>query len=74
MDAEISECIALVGGKQTQCWAALDQRLMEEIVPWVPYLSPVEARIVSNRVDSISIDQLTTLPAIDRIALKDGGS
>jgi peptide/nickel transport system substrate-binding protein len=74
VDAELSECVALAGGRQTQCWAALDQRLMEQVVPWVPYLSPIEARLVSGRVESISIDQLTTLPALDRIALKKDSS
>jgi peptide/nickel transport system substrate-binding protein len=69
IDAEIEECNTIVGGAQTQCWARLDQLLMEEIVPAVPLLQPAETRIVSERVVSISIDQLTNQPALDRIAL-----
>ena len=60
MQSEIDDCIVLVGGAQSQCWAQLDQLLMEEIVPWVPYLLFNETRIVSDRVASLSIDQLTT--------------
>jgi hypothetical protein len=45
---------------------------MEQITPWIPYASPNETRIVSDRVVSISIDQFTTLPALDRIALEPG--
>ena len=30
VDGEIAECVRLAGGAQTQCWAALDQLVMEE--------------------------------------------
>jgi hypothetical protein len=69
---EIAECLRLVGGAQTQCWAQVDQLVMERIIPWIPIASPNETRIVSARVASVSIDQLTTLPSLDRIALKSG--
>jgi peptide/nickel transport system substrate-binding protein len=69
---EINACLALAGGAQTQCWAQVDQLVMEQIVPWIPIASPNETRIVSSRVASVSIDQLTTLPSLDRIALESG--
>jgi ABC-type transport system substrate-binding protein len=72
VDDELAECLRLVGGAQTQCWAALDQLVMEQIVPLIPYVSPHETRIVSTRAASISIDQLTLLPSLDRIALEPG--
>jgi hypothetical protein len=72
VDAQIADCIRLVGGAQTECWAALDQLVMEQIVPWVPYALVNETRIVSDRVESLSIDQLTLQPALDRIALEPG--
>ena len=72
LDGEIAECVRLAGGAQTQCWAALDQLVMEEVVPWIVYAAQNQARTVSARVASISIDQYTTLPSLDRIALEDG--
>jgi peptide/nickel transport system substrate-binding protein len=72
VDAQIAECIRLIGGAQTECWAELDQLVMEQIVPWAPYASLNETRIVSDRVQSLSIDQLTLQPALDRIALEPG--
>jgi peptide/nickel transport system substrate-binding protein len=72
VDEEIAECVRLVGGAQTRCWAELDQLVTEQIVPWIPYASPNEIRIVSSRVASVSIDQYTTLPSLDRIALQPG--
>lgn len=70
VDAQIAECTVLVGGEQTRCWAELDQLLMEEVVPAVPLLVEWETRVFSERVASATIDQLTNLPALDRIALK----
>jgi hypothetical protein len=72
ISAEIGECLRLVGGAQTQCWAQVDQLVMERIIPWIPIASPNETRIVSARVASVSIDQLATLPSLDRIALEPG--
>jgi peptide/nickel transport system substrate-binding protein len=72
LDSEIAECARLVGGAQTRCWAALDQLVMEQVVPWIPYAAPNEARTFSARVASFSIDQYANLPSLDRIALEPG--
>jgi ABC-type transport system substrate-binding protein len=69
IDDKIDECLPLVGNEQVQCWAEADQLLMEEVVPWVPYLSESYIRTVSSRVASYSFDQFTTSPALERIAL-----
>jgi peptide/nickel transport system substrate-binding protein len=69
IDEELAECQPLVGGEQTKCWAGIDQILMEQVVPWVPYLEQLETRIVSDRVISISVDQAVGQPALDGIAL-----
>jgi peptide/nickel transport system substrate-binding protein len=70
IDDKINECLTLIGIEQVQCWAEADQLLMEEIVPWVPYLSESYVRTVSDRVASYSFDQFTASPALDRIALR----
>jgi peptide/nickel transport system substrate-binding protein len=70
IDDKIQECLPLVGIEQVQCWAEADQLLMEEVVPWVPYLSESYVRTVSDRVESYSFDQFTGSPALERIALK----
>ena len=72
VDDKIDECSALVGGAQVHCWAELDQLLMEDVVPLVPWLSETTVRVVSGRVASYTIDQFGTIPAFDRIALKPG--
>lgn len=52
-----------------QCWAALDQYMMERVVPWVPYVFERYTRPVSPRVLHYSFDQLMSQPALDQIAV-----
>jgi peptide/nickel transport system substrate-binding protein len=66
---EIERCIPLTGDERFQCWADLDTYLMEEVVPWVPYLFDNNVSITSSRVVNFSFDQFAGLPAIDQLAL-----
>jgi peptide/nickel transport system substrate-binding protein len=68
----VHQCEATIGSSQPRCWADLDQYLMTEVVPWIPLLVHNRQRIVSSRVVSFTYDQFTTLPALDRIALRTG--
>jgi peptide/nickel transport system substrate-binding protein len=72
VEEKVSECRPLVGDEQTRCYAELDQQLMEQVVPWIPHRVENQAFIVSRRVVSTSFDQLTSLPALDRIAVSGG--
>jgi peptide/nickel transport system substrate-binding protein len=72
VDARIDECQGLLGGAQEQCWAQLDQTLMQVVVPFVPLLSFQVQRIVSARVINMSFDQFASMPALDQIALEPG--
>jgi peptide/nickel transport system substrate-binding protein len=69
VDRNLRECEAAIGGVQFQCWAELDQLLMERVVPGIPYALRTEVRIVSERVASFAIDQAFTMPALDRFQL-----
>ena len=69
VDGRIDQCTPLVGRDQAECWADLDKYLMQEVVPWAPYLKLNTVRLVSSRVDRFSWDQATSEPALDRIGL-----
>jgi len=71
-DAAIARCEGLVGTQQVQCWTALDQDLMENVVPWVPFSFQVGVRMVSTRVVNYSFDQFTGEPALDQLAIRSG--
>ena len=72
VDDRVARCETLVGQQQTECWALLDQYLMDKIVPWVPFFALTRSEVVSERVASYSFDQFGTEPALDRIALVPG--
>jgi peptide/nickel transport system substrate-binding protein len=65
----IERCLPLVGRAQFECWAQLDQFLMEEIVPWVPYALHAHTNVLSKRIKYFSMDQFTAQASLDRIAL-----
>jgi peptide/nickel transport system substrate-binding protein len=69
---QIDTCIPLSGNERLQCWADLDSYLMEDVVPWVPYLFDNNVVVTSTRIVAWSFDQFAGLPAIDRIAVSDG--
>lgn len=68
---QIDSCIPLSGDERLQCWADLDTYLMEDVVPWVPYLFDNNVVVTSSRIANWSFDQFAGLPAIDRIAVVD---
>ena len=65
-------CIPLTGDERVQCWADLDTYLMEEVVPWVPYLFDNNVVVLSAHVTNYSFDQFAGLPALDHIAVEAG--
>ncbi len=72
-DDKINECAALpVGDDRVQCWADLDQFLMEEVVPWVPFLFDTDIDIVADTVLHYDYDQSAGAAAMDHFALVSG--
>ncbi len=72
VDGEIERCLSEAGEQRAECWAKLDQRLMERIVPYVPYGHNAWTGLTSARVARFSFDQFGAAPALDRIALRPG--
>jgi hypothetical protein len=70
VDAAIARCDGFVGELAVQCWASLDQNLMDNVVPWIPFMFQTSARMVSERVVHYSFDQFTGEPALDQLAVR----
>jgi hypothetical protein len=70
VDDRIAQCERLVHDTQVRCWASLDQYLMEDVVPWIPYATTLQVILLSPRVVASTFDQVTNLPALDHIALR----
>ena len=69
VDADIDRCSVLLGDERVQCWADLDSKLMEEVVPWVPYLNETHADVVSDAVVQYEFDQFPAEAAYAHFAV-----
>jgi len=70
IDTDIDDCIATADDAERQtCWADLDKKLMEEVVPWVPYLDATQVYATSAAVTNYDFDQFSGTPAWSRIAI-----
>lgn len=69
VDDRIDQCLGFVGDAQTECWATLDQYLMEEIAAYVPLTVDLHVQVIPDRVSAYSFNQFTAVPALDRIAV-----
>ena len=70
VDDKVEECSALdPGPDRFQCWAELDQELMEDIVPMVPYLFDNNVDVLSPNIQNYSFDQFAGLAAYDSLAV-----
>lgn len=72
-DDRIDRCHSLTGSSQIECWAELDQYLMEEVLPVIPYLSLEPTFVVSERVATLSYSDVPPFDlSLDRISLLPG--
>jgi peptide/nickel transport system substrate-binding protein len=69
VDDKVDECSAAVEDERYQCWAELDQQLMEDVVPMVPYLFDNSVDIISPNVTNYSFDQFAGLADFGQMAV-----
>jgi peptide/nickel transport system substrate-binding protein len=69
VDADIDKCNVLLDTERLQCWEDLDKKLMEEVVPWVPYLDAANVDIIGPAVSKYEYDQFGGEAAFSRLAV-----
>ena len=70
IDDDIDACIAITDStERLTCWGNLDRKLMEEVVPYVPYLWANYTGIIADTVTSWAFDQATGKPAWVHVAV-----
>jgi peptide/nickel transport system substrate-binding protein len=73
VDSDIDNCkqVALEGDidATNQCWIALDEKLMEDVVPWVPYLWPTIITTIGPAVTAWDFDQFAGTTAFSKVAV-----
>ena len=74
VDADMAACQALpAGDERVNCWADVDRKLTEEVVPWIPRRFANNIDIVSERVH-YTYDQFAGQASLDQIWLTGGGA
>jgi peptide/nickel transport system substrate-binding protein len=70
VDADVDTCLATGGDERIPCWVALDKKLMEEVVPWVPYLNVVDVHLISPKVTKWEYDQASGATSYAHVAVQ----
>jgi peptide/nickel transport system substrate-binding protein len=68
LDDKADECFADTGDTRTQCFADYDKALMEEVVPYVPYLWDNDIDIISAQTANYVYSGFDSLMALDQVA------
>jgi hypothetical protein len=71
VDADVANCEKLAGNdpNRTTCWVNLDKKLMEQVVPWVPYLWSNNITIVTPSVTRYVYDQSSSYISLTQLAV-----
>ena len=69
VDGDIDACGALSGDERRVCFEDLDKKLMEEVVPWVPYLFANNIQITGPAVVKWDYDQFSGTTAYAHVAV-----
>jgi ABC-type oligopeptide transport system substrate-binding subunit len=69
VDDQIKTANQQTGDARFQAWADVDTLLMEQVVPWAPYLFDNAVDITSTRIVNYSFDQFAGVAAFDAFAI-----
>jgi len=69
IDADIDHCNELTEDERLDCWMDLDKKLMEEVVPWVPYLDATNIDVIGPSVTKYEYDQFSGITAYSHVAV-----
>ena len=73
IDTQLQACVPLQGTQRSDCYAAIDKDLMENVAPWIPYRFANEVVITSTRVQNYHLDASTGWISFALVALANGG-
>src|SRR5215218_5460811 len=77
VDADIDACQKIPGNQPDQrneCYANLDKKLMEEMVPWVPYLWAKQVTITAPSVTKWEFDQFSGYLSLTQVAVNNNAT
>ena len=73
VDEDMDACLAFpTGPEYNNCWAELDAKIMEEIVPWVPYRWGAANIAIGDTLENYTYDQSAGWLSYGRVAVNNG--
>jgi peptide/nickel transport system substrate-binding protein len=69
VDGQIGRCEPLRGSPRLSCWVGLDRYLMEQVVPWIPYLWANNITVAAPTVSRFAFDQFSGYLSFTQIAV-----
>lgn len=69
IDSEVEECTNLTGQSRIDCWVELDKKLMEDVVPWIPFLWSNLSTVIAPDVSQWEFDQASGYQAWAHVAV-----
>src|SRR5207245_1967742 len=69
VDTQFDDCNGKLAQDRTACWVAFDKNLMENVVPWVPYLWANAFTIVAPSTTHYEYDQFAGMISLCHIAV-----
>ena len=70
INSDIDACVAIADAtERLTCWGTLDKKLMEEVVPYVPFIWRNNSVIIADSVTSWAFDQATGAQAWVHVAV-----
>jgi len=69
VDADIVNCNKQLAAARTSCWVAFDKKLMEQVVPWVPYQWVNAITLIGSDVQNYTFDQFSGILSLVHIAV-----
>jgi peptide/nickel transport system substrate-binding protein len=69
VDADIDKCNPLSGQERQDCWIALDKKLMEQVVPWVPLMDATAIDLIGPAVTKYDFDQNGSEMGLSHVAV-----
>jgi ABC-type transport system substrate-binding protein len=69
VDRRITACNAAVGAARRDCWIELEKTLMEDVVPWAPYMFSANTDLLGPAVTRWDFDQFSGEAALAHVAV-----
>ena len=65
----LDRCIALAGEPRRRCWEQLEEHLMTQVVPVIPYITPTLPHIIGRHVTRWVGDEASGTTAYAHVAV-----